>query len=66
MYDMIKIIWLIEKYGLLTKVLGFLSMLLSTLGASLLESSLKSKGIIQANEGTIRDSKQTVRAGQDF
>ena len=51
---------------MLTKVLGFLSMLLSTLGASLLESSLTSKGIIQANEGTIRDSKQTVRAGQDF
>ena len=57
MYDKIKIIWSLEKYGLLTKVLGFLSMLLSTLGASLLESSLTTKGIIKANERTIRDSK---------
>ena len=38
---------------------GFLGMLLSTLGASLLRNLLKSKGTIRAGESTFR-------AGQDF
>ena len=38
---------------------GFLSMLLGTLGASLLGNLLTGKGTIRAGEGTIR-------AGQDF
>ena len=49
---------------MLTKVVGFLSILLDTLGDSLLESSLTGKGIIKANKGTIRAGKQTVRTGQ--
>ena len=38
---------------------GFLSMLLGTLGASLLVNLLTSRGTIRAGEGTIR-------VGQDF
>ena len=33
---------------------GFLSMLLGTLGASLLENILAGRGVISAGEGTIR------------
>ena len=33
---------------------GFLSMLLGTLGASLLDDILSGKGVIKAGEGTIR------------
>ena len=44
---------------------GFLSMLLGTLGASLLENLLKSgKGIVCAGEGVIRAGDGIVRAGE--
>ena len=52
---------------------GFLGMLLSTLGASLLGNPLAGIGIIRAiegafraGEGTFRAGGGTVRAGQDF
>ena len=67
-----KIVKSLEEYGLLIKgfsktiktevkeqTVGFLSMLLVTLVASLLGSLLTGKGTIRAGEGTIR-------AGQDF
>ena len=38
----------------------FLSMLLGTLGASLLENLLKGKGIMRAGEGTIRVGKNLL------
>ena len=47
---------------------GFLSMLLGTLGASLLgdvlSKGLSGKGIIRAGEGTIRAGKGVIRAGE--
>ena len=46
---------------------GFLSMLLGTLGASLLghllTKNLSSRGVIRAGEGTIRAGGGTIRAG---
>ena len=46
---------------------GFLSMLLGTLGASLLgdvvSKSLSGRGVIRAGEGTIRAGEGTIRAG---
>ena len=67
-----KIVKSLEKSGLLIKGIsekiqsemkeqkgGFLSMILGTLGASLLGNLLSGKGIIRAGEGTIR-------AGQDL
>ena len=72
MNDIMKIIKSLEESCLLIKVLAkqlkmkqkekkgkFLSMLLGTLGASLLGNLLAGKGKIRASEGTIR-------AGQDF
>ena len=72
MNDIMKIIKSLEESCLLIKVLAkqlkmkqkekkgkFLSMLLGTLGASLLGNLLAGKGKIRAGEGTIR-------AGQDF
>ena len=44
---------------------GFLSMLLGTLGASLLGNMLVGKSTIKAAEGTIIAGKETNRAGQD-
>ena len=47
---------------------GFLSMLLGTLGASLLgdilSKGLSGKGVIRAGEGTIRAGKDVIRAGE--
>ena len=47
---------------------GFLSMLLGTLGASLLgdvlSKGLSGKGVIRAGEGTIRAGKGVIRAGE--
>ena len=64
-----KIVKWLEESGLLIKVVsetikkeqknGFISMLLGTLGGSLLGNLLAGKGTIRADEGTIR-------AGQDF
>ena len=47
---------------------GFLSMLLGTLGASLLGNLLTGKGEIATSQGrgTIRADEGTIRAGQDF
>ena len=46
---------------------GFLSMLLGTLGASLLgdvlSKGLSGKGVIRAGKGTIRAGKGVIRAG---
>ena len=67
MNDIMKIIEALENYGILLKGVtktienetkeqrgGFLSMLLSTLGASLLGNLLIGKGIIRAGEGIVR------------
>ena len=72
MNDIMKIVKSLEDSGLLIKGVsqtikneakeqkgGFLSMLLETLGASLLGNLLTGKGTIRAGKGTIR-------AGQDF
>ena len=44
----------------------FLSMLLGTLGASLLGNLLTGKGVTRAGEGTIRAGERTIKPGQDF
>ena len=48
---------------------GFLSMLLGTLGASLLgdvlSKGLSGKGVIRAGKGTIRAGEGTIRAGEE-
>ena len=67
MNDILKIVKSLEDSGLLLKGVsetiqheakeqrgGFLSMLLGTLGASLLGDILSGKGVIRAGEGTIR------------
>ena len=72
MNDVMKIIKSLEESGLLIKCVsetikneakkeqeGFLSMLLGTLGASLLRNLLTVKG-------TIRAAQDTFRAGKDF
>ena len=56
MKDMRKIVKSLEDSGLLIKG-GFLSMLLGTLGASLLGNCLTGKGTIRAGEGTIGASE---------
>ena len=42
---------------------GFLEMLLSTLGATLLGNILTGKGLIRADEGTFRAGEDTIGAG---
>ena len=72
MNDIMKIIKSLEESGLLIKSIsetienevkeqkrGFLSVLLGTLGASLL-------GNLSIGKGTIRAGEGTVRAGQNF
>ena len=67
MNDILKIVKSLENSGLLLKGVsetiqheakeqsgGFLSMLLGTLGASLLGDILSGKGVIRAGEGTVR------------
>ena len=66
MKDILKIVKSLKDSGLLSGVsetikneakeqkVGFLSILLGTLGASLLGNMLASKGVIRAGEGTIR------------
>ena len=67
MNDIIKIIEALENSGILLKGVtktienetkeqrgGFLSMLLATLGASLLGNSLTGKGIMRAGDGIVR------------
>ena len=88
MDDITKIIKSYEESGLLTNSVkaiknevkeqkgGFLGMLLSTLGASLLRNPLTGKGfkrskvpgrrVMRAGEGTIRASEGTDRSGQYF
>ena len=68
MPDLLKIVKSLEDSGLLLDEItetvknevkeqnaGFLSMLLGTLGASLLGNMLAGKGVIRVGEGTIRD-----------
>ena len=47
---------------------GFLSMLLGTLGSSLLGNLLTGKGVKAkiTSEGILRAGKRTIRTGQDF
>ena len=72
MSDIMKIVKSIEESGLLIKDVsktikngekeqksGFLSVILGTLGASLLGNVLTSKG-------TVREGEGTIKAGQDF
>ena len=79
MNDVMKIVNSLEESGLLIKGVsetikneaeeqkgGFCSMLLGTLGASLLGNLLTGKGTIWAGKGTVRAGECTIRAGQDF
>ena len=80
MQDILKIVKSLEDSGILLNEItetvnnevkeqkgGFLSMLLGTLGASLLGDlltiNLSGRGVIRAGEGTIRAGKGTIRAG---
>ena len=81
MDDILKIVKSLENSGLILKGVsetiqheakeqrgGFLSMLLGTLGASLLgdvlSKGLSGKGVIRAGKGTIRAGKGVIRAGE--
>ena len=81
MNDIMKIIKSLEESGLLIKDVsktikneakeqkgGFLGMLLSTVGASLLGNLLTGKGAIAVSQGrgTIRAGEGTIRASHDF
>ena len=81
MNDIMKILKFLEESGLLIKEAseaieneakeqkgGFLSMLLGTLGTSLLGNLLAGKGAIRAGEGAIATSQGqgTIKFGQDF
>ena len=79
MNNIMKIIKSLEESGLFIKSVsktikneakeqkgGYLSMLLDTLGASLLGTLLAGKGTITAGQDTVRAGEGTVRAGQDF
>ena len=79
MKDILKIIKSLENSGLLLKGVsetiqheakeqrgGFLSMLLGTLGASLLGDILSGKGVIRADEGTIRVGYGSKRPSLKF
>ena len=48
------------------KTVRFLSMLLATLGTSLLGNLLTDKGVMIAREGTLRASEWTIRASKNF
>ena len=73
MDDIIKIIEALENFGILLKGVtktignetkeqrgGFLSMLLGTLGASLLGNLLSGKGIVRAGDGIVRAGEGSV------
>ena len=77
--DILKIVKFLGNDGLLMKGVsetgkievkeqkgGFMGMLAAKLGANFLSSILTGKGVIQAAERTIRDGKETIRAGQDL
>ena len=77
MEDLIKIVKSLEDSGLLLKRVtesvqnevkkqkgGFLSMLLSTLGASLLGNLLTGKGVNKKGKGIRRAGEGIVRAGE--
>ena len=81
MDDILKIVKSFEDSGVLLKGVsetiqheakeqrgGFLSMLLGTLGASLLgdilSKGLSGKGVIRAGKGAIRAGEGTIRAGE--
>ena len=76
---MMKIVKSLEESGLLIKGVSetvkneakqtkgrFISMLLSTLGASLLGNLLTSKSTFTADEGKTRAGDDVIRAGQYF
>ena len=75
MNDIIKIVQAFEDFNILLKGVtkrirnktkeqkgGFLSMLLGTLGASLLENLLSGKGVVRAGSGN-KKGKGIIRAG---
>ena len=77
MNGIIKIIEALENSGILLKGVtktienetkgqrgGFLSMLLSTLGATLLGNLLTGKGMVRAGKGIVRAGEGIVRAGE--
>ena len=79
MNDIMKIVKSLEESGLSIKDVSetflneakeqkgvLLSMLLGTLGASLLGNLLAVKGTIRAGECRIRGGEGTIRASQDF
>ena len=74
MNDIMKIVQDLESTGILLKGVteaiknetkeqkgGFLSMLLSTLGASLLGNLLTRKGTVRAGEGTVRAGERIIK-----
>ena len=76
MHDLVKIVKSLEHSGLLLKGVtetvqneikerkgGFLSMLLGTLGASLLGNILTGKGVNKKGKGTNRTGEGIMRAG---
>ena len=79
MNDVMRIVKSLEESGLLIKgvsktiknetkeqKIGFFSMLLEILVASISGNALAGKGVIRTGEGTIRTGEGTIRAGQDF
>ena len=66
-----KVSWIVKHETKEQKV-GFIEVLLDTLGASLLRNLLTGKGAITTNQGlepgsgTIGSGEGTIRAGQDF
>ena len=79
MEDIMKKVKSLEQSGLLIKGMsetikneakeqkdGFSFMLLRTLAASMLESTLTGRGVIRVAEGTIRADKSIFRAGENF
>ena len=77
MDDLIKTVKSLEDFGLLLKEItesvqneikeqkgGFLSMLLGTLGSSLLENLLTGKGVNKKGKGIQRTGEGIVRAGE--
>ena len=79
MEDIMKTVKSRERSGLLTKEISetikneakqqkgrFLPMLLGTLAARILGSTLSGRGVIRAGEEAIRAGEETIRAGENF
>lgn len=63
---MIKCVCEAVKNEVKKQKVGFLGMLATALGSSLMESILSRKGIIRGGDGVIRTGKGVIRIRQDF